>query len=160
MRATFQPWSCKQVDVITCQLGTALVACSTPCRLQAGHSNVHVTAWPGTALSISGMPDVNWQLRSSNTLTTCVVPLTKTGLGNRLIHRRNVPYPPLFGLGVPYPHFSGHRWSICCHQRRSVEIKLHYNRFWPGLRPEPHHQRAHVLSWFPSMQSLQEGLQG
>ena len=76
------------------------------------------------------------------------------------LHRRNVPVPPLFGLGVPYPPLLGHRWRICCHQRRSVEIKLHYSRFRPGLCPGPHHQRAHVLSWFPSMRSLWEGLQG
>jgi len=43
-------------SLITCSEGTALAACSTPCWLQAGHSDVQVTAWPGTAVSIWGMP--------------------------------------------------------------------------------------------------------
>ena len=32
-----------------------------------------------------------------------------------------------------------------------MEIKLHKNRFRPGLRPGPHHQKHQVLSRFPSI---------
>ena len=41
---------------LTCSKGTWLAAWSTPCRLQADHANVQVTAWRGAAVSIWGMP--------------------------------------------------------------------------------------------------------
>jgi len=73
---------------LTCSKGTALAACSTPCRLQARYAKMFKSL-RGQApqyLTIRGMPvGVGSQsptTRSSNTLP-CVMPLTKTPLADR-----------------------------------------------------------------------------
>jgi len=69
----------------TCSKGTVLAACSTPCRLQTGHSNVQVTVWPSTAVPIWRMP-ASARCQSPTMilqLTYMCRPLTRTRLGDR-----------------------------------------------------------------------------